>query len=64
MLTFLLLIASQTYLGQIEVVTPTTVIEYNCEIVPVNNVLVDYRLPTNKIALTLDCTKIFKDSFE
>lgn len=64
MLTLLLWITSSVYLGQIEVVTPTTVIEYNCEIVPVNNVLVDYRLPTNKIAMTLDCTKLFRDSFE
>ena len=60
----LIFLTAVTLTLHLDIIQSNGIEELSCELVPVNNALVEYGIELSSLFATVDCTKIFKDGFE
>lgn len=60
----MILLLTQFFTFNIDLVYHDQLYNINCRVVPVNNNVVEYYLTERKLITALDCDHIFSDSFE
>lgn len=59
-----LLVMSQVFTLSVDVVRTEGVETIECELMNVDGALIDYAIPQRRVYAAIDCTQIFRDSFE